>query len=131
MKEKPKQNRGLRNILVIVCVLAIGLMVYWATHAPKPSVEPASPSVAPPAGHTGPTQAQSAVPPYYESANAAKPYPALVPAGYFQRTPLAERAYRVAAEMPGVLAQQPCYCYCDKFGHRSLLDCYASNHAAG
>jgi hypothetical protein len=30
-----------------------------------------------------------------------------------------------------VLAQQPCYCYCDGYGHGSLLDCYASYHGAG
>jgi len=30
-----------------------------------------------------------------------------------------------------VLAQQPCYCWCDKFGHASLLDCFATEHGAG
>jgi hypothetical protein len=45
--------------------------------------------------------------------------------------PHIERAYRVAHRIPGVLAQQPCYCWCNKFGHGSLLDCYASDHGAG
>lgn len=71
------------------------------------------------------------VPPYHESAKAAKPFPPLVPAEYFRDYPLVARAYRIAHEIPGVIAQQPCYCYCDKFGHRSLLDCYASDHGAG
>lgn len=40
------------------------------------------------------------------------------------------RAYRIAREIPTVLAQQPCYCWCKRFGHRSLLDCYVDDHAA-
>jgi hypothetical protein len=131
MKGNPQLNRNARNILVIACVLAAGSLIYWATRTSKPAVETPSPSVAPQATPMEAAKTPSAVPPFYASADAAKPYPQLVPAGYFQRTPLAERAYRVAAEIPGVLAQQPCYCYCDRFGHHSLLDCYASDHAAG
>ena len=131
MNEIPKQNRKLRNILIVVCAVAVGVIIYWATRTSKPAVETPIPSAEAQAAPMEATQTQPTVPPYYESADAAKPFPQLLPAGYFQRTPLVERAYRVAAEMPGVLAQQPCYCYCDKFGHHSLLDCYASNHAAG
>ncbi len=71
------------------------------------------------------------VPPYHASAEAAKPFPQLVPGEYFRDYPVVERAYRIAGQIPGVVAQQPCFCYCDKFGHRSLLDCYASDHGAG
>ena len=39
-------------------------------------------------------------------------------------------AYRVAGQIPEVLAQLPCYCYCDRRGHRGLLDCFASKHGA-
>jgi hypothetical protein len=131
MKGKSKQNRELRNILVVACVVAAGLIIYWATRTSKPSFETPSPSVEPQVAPTEATETRPAVPPYYESADAAKPYPALVPARTFQRHPLVERAYRIAAEIPGVLAQQPCYCYCDKYGHHSLLDCYSSDHAAG
>ncbi len=77
-----------------------------------------------------PPTARGEVPPYHESAAAARPFPRLVPAAYF-RNPIVARAYEVAAEIPEVIAQQPCYCKCDKFGHRSLLDCYASDHGAG
>lgn len=41
-------------------------------------------------------------------------------------------SYRVAKEIPEVLAEQPCYCYCDAgFGHGSLLDCHVDDHSAG
>jgi hypothetical protein len=37
-------------------------------------------------------------------------------------------AYNAANEIPEVLAQQPCYC--KRRGHRSLLDRFATKHAA-
>jgi len=55
-----------------------------------------------------------------------------MPAERYQGYPAVQRAYRIANEIPGVIAQQPCYCWCEgKFRHRSLLDCYTSDHGAG
>jgi len=73
--------------------------------------------------------AQPPVPPYYESADAARPFPKTLSPRFF-RNPYVARAYQIAREIPDVLAQLPCYCWCDKIGHRSLLDCYASDHGA-
>ena len=43
-----------------------------------------------------------------------------------------QNAYTIAARIKKVLYQQPCYCHCDRSqGHGSLLDCFASKHAAG
>jgi len=40
-------------------------------------------------------------------------------------------AYRVVREVPELIAQLPCYCYCDRgFGHKSLQSCYVDDHAA-
>jgi hypothetical protein len=40
-------------------------------------------------------------------------------------------AYKMAAKIPGVLYQQPCYCRCDReMGHNSLHSCFESTHAA-
>jgi hypothetical protein len=40
-------------------------------------------------------------------------------------------AYRVAEQIPGTLAQLPCYCYCDRgMGHKSLHSCFEDEHAA-
>jgi Protein of unknown function with PCYCGC motif len=45
--------------------------------------------------------------------------------------PRVRAAYALAAKVRGVLFQEPCYCGCDKeVGHRSLLDCFASDHAS-
>ena len=77
-------------------------------------------------------QEAETVPPYHKSAKDAKPLPQLLPASAFSDRPLVARAYQIANEIPAVLAQQPCYCHCDKeYGHGSLLDCFASSHTAG
>jgi hypothetical protein len=39
-------------------------------------------------------------------------------------------AYELAAKIPGVLHQQPCYCYCDRMGHNSLHSCFENTHGA-
>ncbi len=69
------------------------------------------------------------VPPYKCPAMAGT-IPPLVPANHFRDNPLAQRAYRIAAEIPTIVAQQPCYCHCEKLRHESLLDCFTSDHAA-
>jgi len=85
-----------------------------------------------PAGRAVSKQNIQATPPYHKNRKAAKPLPRLLPASNFSDRPVVARAYQIASEIPFVLAQQPCYCGCDKvFGHSSLLDCYASSHTAG
>lgn len=44
--------------------------------------------------------------------------------------PVQIRAYEIAAKIPGVLNQLPCYCYCERMGHKSLHTCYEGDHAA-
>jgi Protein of unknown function with PCYCGC motif len=39
-------------------------------------------------------------------------------------------AYELAAKIPVVLHQQPCYCYCDRIGHNSLHSCFEGTHGA-
>ena len=39
-------------------------------------------------------------------------------------------AYELAAKIPTVLYQQPCYCYCDRMGHKSLRSCFENVHGA-
>ena len=56
--------------------------------------------------------------------------PAPLPAEMFQGR--AREAYKIAAEIPEVLADVSCYCGCDKSqGHRNLLDCFVDDHGAG
>src|ERR1700712_4486637 len=40
-------------------------------------------------------------------------------------------AYKMAAKIPGVLHQQPCYCHCDRsMSHNSLHSCFEGTHGA-
>jgi hypothetical protein len=40
-------------------------------------------------------------------------------------------AYELAAKIPDVIHQQPCYCYCDRtMGHKSLHSCFEGTHGA-
>lgn len=45
--------------------------------------------------------------------------------------PYQVKAYQLAAKVPAVLYQQPCYCHCDRsVGHTSLHSCFESTHGA-
>lgn len=70
------------------------------------------------------------IPHYFENPDDAKPFPkTLDPAT--MKTTATKLAYATARRIPEVLAQQPCYCFCDRgFGHGSLLDCHIDNHSA-
>lgn len=46
------------------------------------------------------------------------------------RFPYQVHAYELAAKIPGVITQLPCYCYCERIGHKSLHTCYESDHGA-
>jgi hypothetical protein len=70
----------------------------------------------------------AAVPVYYDRAEDAVPFPATLEPAAFKGADVRE-AYKTAREIPGVLVQQPCYCYCQRKGHRSLLDCFKTDHA--
>lgn len=67
------------------------------------------------------------IPAHFENPDQAEPLsatldPATVP-------DYARAAYLIARKKPRLLAQLPCFCYCDRFGHKSLHDCYAGTHA--
>ncbi|MBV9180417.1 MAG: hypothetical protein JO356_03830 [Acidobacteria bacterium] len=39
-------------------------------------------------------------------------------------------AYELAAKIEKVIYQQPCFCYCDRMGHKSLHSCFENTHGA-
>lgn len=44
--------------------------------------------------------------------------------------PYQSHAYELAAKIQNVIYQQPCYCYCDRMGHKSLHSCFEGTHGA-
>jgi len=43
----------------------------------------------------------------------------------------AKQSYQIAKEIPEVLAQMPCFCECEAYGHENLLDCFIDRHGVG
>lgn len=83
-----------------------------------------------PAAQTAP--AKPRVPAYHKTLEAARPLPRALSPSQFEGYPVVQAAYKIAQEIPAVLAQQPCYCQCDRSaGHTSLADCWASAHGGG
>ncbi|GEM_PF-2025088 len=96
-----------------------------ASGAVQPAPLPVQPQPSLPAAPSG-----LRVPHFHKTLAEAGPLPRVLDASQFS-IPAVARAYRAAARIPKVLAVQPCYCYCDKLGHGSLLDCFATDHGAG
>jgi hypothetical protein len=46
------------------------------------------------------------------------------------QNPYQVHAYELAEKIPSVLHQLPCYCYCERLGHKSLRTCYETTHGA-
>lgn len=113
-------------VMFFCCVVLSGCQQNEATVS-APAASPAAHS-----SHASPaaTEVAQLVPHYFADPNEAKPFPkTLDPAT--MKTPAAKQAYAIARRIPEVLAQQPCYCFCDRgFGHGSLLDCHIDNHSA-
>jgi len=116
-KREPKNSGLLVHWPVIVfgsaLIALISTLAYQASHSAPPS----------------PGRVSGTVPVHYDRAGDAMPFPATLEPASFKQTEVRE-AYQTAKEIPEVLAQQPCYCYCQRKGHRSLLDCFKTDHAA-
>ena len=121
-----------KNVILAALAVTIVVTLYFAGRNAKQS-EPA-PAPAPvaqqPVAQQPTAVPETRVPPFHPSAEAARPLPKILPPEQFS-IPVVARAYRVAQRIPEVLAQQPCYCWCDKYGHGSLVDCFATEHGAG
>jgi hypothetical protein len=73
--------------------------------------------------------------PAYNSKAPIKKLPAILSGdqltGSYFTHPYQAVAYQMAAKIPNVLHQQPCYCHCDRsLGHNSLHSCFEGTHGA-
>jgi hypothetical protein len=73
--------------------------------------------------------------PSYNAAPPTRPLPSVMSGSqltgpYFSHS-YQVTAYKMAAKIPGVLHQEPCYCRCDReMGHNSLHSCFEGTHGA-
>ena len=102
----------MKKIWLVTLPLVLGLSALLQAEPSKKPSAPAKASTAPAA-----------------ATDKTAPLPTPLPADGFQgRVP---QAYKVAAEIPDVIAGVTCYCGCDKSqGHRNLLDCFVDDHGA-
>ena len=73
--------------------------------------------------------------PAYNSAPPHAPLPPVLQGqqltGAYFAHPYQVNAYKMAAKIPNVLHQLPCYCRCDRaMGHNSLHSCFEGTHGA-
>ncbi|MGQ0760827.1 MAG: CYCXC family (seleno)protein [Acidobacteriota bacterium] len=119
-----------KTIWVTIGVVVVALAAFALTRRQErpAQTERATHSAAHPSTPTSSAETKS-VPAYYQTEPAASSLaPTLAPEKF---TGKAQEAYRVVREKPQLIAQLPCYCYCDRgFGHKSLHSCFVDDHAA-
>ena len=128
-----KKSRWFERALSVGCT-ALGLALLLSLGACTQTAPPAQSSTAEHTAHTSAASPQAKmtprIPDHFSTAEAAKPLTQTLDPKQFS-TPYIVKAYQLAKDIPEVLAQQPCYCYCDTgFGHKSLLDCHKDMHSA-
>jgi Protein of unknown function with PCYCGC motif len=122
--EEPRRStKSIVGIAAIVIAAALGIFVATRPTEPQPSSAPttaAQSAPQPPADATpqyakfGPHKQESLPPLPFDGSPTARP-PDVVRA-----------AYQFAAEHPEVLSYVPCYCGCERSGHRGNDDCFVS-----
>ena len=119
-----------RLLFGLIGVLALGAGLLLLMYSPaNPQVADSQPAntAHDESSHEASRQPQP-VPAFMNASQVSDLPPTLPAANYFGKT---REAYAAAKEIPGTLAQLPCYCYCDKaFGHKSLHTCFVDDHAS-
>lgn len=80
------------------------------------------------------TQDEARVPAYNQAPSKTDKLPPILPKenlwGENAQFAYQTHAYELAAKIPNVIHQMPCYCYCDRMGHNSLHSCFEGSHGA-
>jgi hypothetical protein len=111
----PRSKRPLAIVAGLVAVVALGAFVYWR-QADAASAPAAAAAAARPVEYEQPVL----------NAHPQQNLPPLRFPGYpTARTPeIVRAAYQFAAEHPEVLSYVPCFCGCERAGHRGNEDCF-------
>ncbi len=100
-------------------MLGVSLLLTFAVAAPWASSQQEETRV--PAFHAAPPAAGVKLPPILGKEQLW---------GENDQYPYQSHAYELAAKIQKVIYQQPCYCYCDRMGHKSLRSCFEGTHGA-
>jgi uncharacterized protein with PCYCGC motif len=126
--DQPKRpSTALLTLAVVAFVGVIGVFAYVRSGHPQPD------AAAPPGTESAATMQTPVEPPYakfgpHKQANLPPlPFQAFAP----PRPPEVVRAaYLFAAEHPEVLSYVPCFCGCERAGHRGNEDCFVAKRDA-
>lgn len=112
-------NWKIRSIVFVTAAILVGAVLLRVNRSP---VENRSQTpIQPP-----PQRAAAFVPPYYADVRGVQ-IPKTLPPEQF-KVVKTRASYRVAGEIPQALMQLPCFCWCDRIDHKSLLDCFVDEH---
>ncbi len=101
--------------------LMLGFVIALTMAASAPWAVSAEDEARVPAFHQGPPAAGTKLPPILGKEQLW---------GDNDQYPYQSHAYQIAAKVQPILYQQPCYCYCDRMGHKSLHSCFETTHGA-
>jgi Protein of unknown function with PCYCGC motif len=117
-------------VLVLLAIGTVGLIAYKErTEKQETVMTQKAPAVPEPPKQQKADADDSSdfhIPPFYENVENVSLQTTKDPATVSDP---AQPAYFVAQKKPKLLAQLPCFCYCDRFGHTSLHDCFVTEHA--
>ena len=100
-------------------LLGFSLLLTFAVAAPRASSQQEEARV--PAFHAAPPTNGAKLPPILGKEQLW---------GDNNQYPYQSHAYELAPKIQSVIYQQPCYCYCDRMGHKSLHSCFEDLHAS-
>jgi hypothetical protein len=113
----------LAAVAIVVAVVGLGAFVAMKPAQPDPNAAPA-PDATPAAAQTQPAEpAFAKLGPHKQEHLPPLPFDPAPPA---RPTEVVRAAYVFAAEHPEVLSYVPCYCGCERSGHRDNEDCFVT-----
>jgi hypothetical protein len=105
-------------MLGMVALLTMAVSAPWAVSAEQ---QASGEETRVPAFHAGPPAKGTVLPPILGKDQLW---------GENDQNPYQSHSYELAAKIQSVIYQQPCYCYCDRMGHKSLHSCFEGTHGA-
>lgn len=126
-----------KSLVPIIVIAMLGLSGLIFLRSEQNTTRPQSATTQPakmpvtqsePLSHDHP-HSHSRIPAYLtDSSDLKNLAPTLAPEQFAGKVRL---AYQIVREIPEIIAQLPCFCYCDEsFGHKSLYTCFESDHSA-
>ena len=114
--------------LIVVLALGAGLLLLMYSPANRQGADSHQVNASHDESSHAASRQRPPVPAFMDASQVGDLPPTLPATNFTGKT---REAYAAAKEIPGTLAQLPCYCHCDKaFGHKSLQTCFVDDHAA-